>query len=184
MNSLKGKKILLGVTGSIAAYKSAILVRDLIKLGAEVKVITTSAAEKFITPLTLSTLSNHPVFSDLINDTGSAWNNHVEIGLWADAYIIAPASANSLAKMANGICDNMLTAAYLSARCPVIVVPAMDLDMYKHPSTLRNFKLLKEYGVKIIDAKEGELASGLIGQGRMAEPSEICAFVINFFNER
>lgn len=170
---LKGKKILLGVTGSIAAYKAAFLVRLLKKAGAEVKVVMTASASEFITPLTLATLSENPVLTKFQkNDTGE-WNNHVELGLWADLMVVAPASANTLGKMANGICDNLLLAVYLSARCPVVVCPAMDLDMYAHPSTIRNLGLLKSYGNFIIDAQEGELASGLIGKGRMAEPEYI-----------
>jgi phosphopantothenoylcysteine decarboxylase/phosphopantothenate--cysteine ligase len=170
--SLAGKKIILGVTGSIAAYKSAILVRLLVKAGAEVKVIMTSSAEDFITPLTLSVLSKNPVISQLQNDTG-IWNNHVDLGLWADLMIIAPASANTMAKMANGQCDNMLLATYLSAKCPVLFAPAMDLDMWKHPSTKRNLALLASYGNHLIPVENGELASGLSGDGRMAEPETI-----------
>ncbi len=170
---LKGKKILLGVTGSIAAYKAALIVRLLIKEGAEVKVIMTESAKAFITPLTLATLSKNPVHSEFVKDDQGSWTNHVELGLWADYFIIAPATANTLGKMANGLCDNLLLATYLSARCPVMVSPAMDLDMYQHPSTLRNLDLIQSYGNKILEAVHGELASGLIGQGRMAEPEEI-----------
>ena len=169
---MKGKKIILGVTGSIAAYKAANLVRLLVKEGAEMKVIMTSGAAQFITPLTLSVLSKNEVITDLTSDANS-WNNHVELGLWADVFLVAPASANSLAKMANGICDNMLTAVYLSAKCPVIVAPAMDLDMWKHPATQRNIQQLVADGVSLIDVVHGELASGLVGEGRMAEPEEI-----------
>lgn len=180
---LKGKKILLGVTGSIAAYKSALLVREFIKAGAEVQVILTTSASAFITPLTLATLSNNPVLTEFSNSTTGEWNSHVELGLWADVFIIAPATANTISKMANGICDNLLLATYLSARCPVLVAPAMDLDMYQHPSFLKNLSLLKSFGNQIIDANHGELASGLIGQGRMAEPVEIVDFAQDFFSQ-
>lgn len=168
---LKGKNILLGVSGSIAAYKAATLIRLFIKAGAEVKVTATASALDFITPLTLSTLSKNPVFTDVSD--GINWNNHVELGLWADTYIIAPASANTLAKMANGICDNMLLAAYFSAKCPVYFAPAMDLDMWKHPATQRNVALLQSFGNILIPVENGELASGLVGEGRMAEPETI-----------
>lgn len=178
---LIGKKILLGVTGSIAAYKAAFLVRLLKKSGAEVKVIMTISASDFITPLTLATLSENPVLSSFHKNETGEWNNHVELGLWADLMLIAPISANTLGKMANGICDNLLIATYLSARCPVMVCPAMDLDMYAHPSTTRNLKLLKSYGNFIVDAEEGELASGLIGKGRMAEPEHILDRIRQFF---
>lgn len=175
---LAGKKILIGVTGSIAAYKSAILVRELIKEEAEVKVILTTSASSFITPLTLSTLSKNPVISNFEKENGE-WNNHVELGLWADAYIIAPATANTIGKMANGICDNFLIATYLSAKCPVFIAPAMDLDMYVHPSVTNNLNTLRDFGNKIIDATHGELASGLVGKGRMAEPEDIITFIQN-----
>ena len=176
--SLSHKKIILGVTGSIAAYKSAILIRLLVKAGAEVKVIMTKSAEDFITPLTLSVLSKNTVISDLKNDEGS-WNNHVELGLWADLMVIAPASANTLAKMAHGQCDNILLATYLSARCPVFFAPAMDLDMWKHPATVRNLELLAAYGSHLIPVENGELASGLSGDGRMAEPETIVKVISN-----
>jgi phosphopantothenoylcysteine decarboxylase/phosphopantothenate--cysteine ligase len=178
--ALSGKKIILGVTGSIAAYKSAILIRLLIKARSEVKVIMTSSAKDFITPLTLSVLSKNPVISDLQNDAGT-WNNHVQLGLWADIMLIAPASANTLAKMANGQCDNMLLATYLSAKCPVFFAPAMDLDMWQHLSTKRNLDLLKTYGNNLIPVENGELASGLIGDGRMAEPESILTRLSDFF---
>lgn len=179
---LNGKKILLGVCGSIAAYKSASLIRLLVKSGAEVKVIITDSAKTFITPLTLSTLAKNPVLSKFEkNDTGE-WNNHVETGLWADLMIIAPASANTIAKMANGLCDNLLTAVYLSARCPIMFAPAMDLDMFMHPSTSHNIDKLLSYGNQLIDAESGELASGLSGKGRMAEPENILKIVKNHFN--
>lgn len=170
---LEHKKILLGVCGGIAAYKSAYLVRELIKRGAEVKVIMTASASDFIHPLTLSTLSKHPVLTEFIKENGTEWNNHVELGLWADLLVIAPATANTIAKLANGLCDNLLTATYLSARCETMICPAMDLDMYKHPAVVANLEKLRQYGNHIIDAKEGELASGLVGQGRLAEPEEI-----------
>jgi phosphopantothenoylcysteine decarboxylase/phosphopantothenate--cysteine ligase len=172
---MEGKKIVLGVCGGIAAYKSAMLVRLLVKQGAEVKVIMTSSAQTFISPLTLATLSKNPVLSHFSSSTDGTWNNHVELGLWADALLIAPATANTLAKMAHGICDNLLLATYLSARCPVLFAPAMDLDMYKHPATRKNIQTLQDYGNLLIPAETGELASGLTGEGRMAEPENIVA---------
>ncbi|PCJ88080.1 MAG: bifunctional phosphopantothenoylcysteine decarboxylase/phosphopantothenate--cysteine ligase CoaBC [Flavobacteriales bacterium] len=179
---LYGKKILLGITGSIAAYKSATLVRLLTKVGAEVKVVMTPAAKDFITPLTLATLSKKPVVSDFTEDEESGvWNNHVELGLWADLMLVAPASANTLAKMAHGECDNLLMAVYLSAKCPVIVAPAMDLDMYKHDTTKGNLQKLESFGNTIIPAQAGELASGLHGEGRMTEPEEIVVFLEKHF---
>jgi phosphopantothenoylcysteine decarboxylase/phosphopantothenate--cysteine ligase len=174
---LEGKNVIVGVCGSIAAYKSALLVRLLIKAGANVQVVMTPDAINFITPLTLSTLSKKPVFSDYFKPESGEWNNHVELGLWADLFIIAPLSANTLAKMANGLTDNLLTAVYLSAKCPVYFAPAMDLDMWKHPSTTQNITLLKEFGNIMIAPGYGELASGLTGEGRMAEPEEIVAFI-------
>ncbi len=176
---LRGKKILLGVCGSIAAYKAAELIRLLVKARAEVQVIATTSACTFITPLTLSTLSKRPVLTSFTNDGDSTgtWNNHVELGLWADLFLIAPASANTMAKCAHGICDNLLTAVYLSARCPVVFAPAMDLDMYSHPSTRRNARLLKGYGHYIADSSYGELASGLVGRGRMREPEELLSYI-------
>ena len=174
---LTGKKIVLGVCGSIASYKAAHLVRLLLKAGAEVQVVMTKDAVSFITPLTLATLSKKPVLVDyFIPETGE-WNNHVDLGLWADVLLIAPASANTLGKMATGICDNLLLATYLSAKCPVYFAPAMDLDMWKHPSTVQNVKLLQSYGNILIQPNAGELASGLIGEGRMAEPEEIVALL-------
>ncbi len=178
---LRDKKILLGVTGSIAAYKSAVLTRLLVKAGAVVKVVMTPSATDFITPLTLSTLSKNPVLIDFVKDNTGQWNNHVELGLWADVMIVAPASANTIAKMANGLCDNLLLATYLSARCPVFFAPAMDLDMLQHPSTQSNIQKLKSYSNILIDAAFGELASGLTGNGRMAEPEEIVAALENHF---
>lgn len=179
MSIISGKKILIGVTAGIAAYKTANLVRLFIKSGAEVKVIMTPAAKDFITPLTLSTLSKNPVHSSFFDDEdeNAIWNNHVDLGLWADFMIIAPATANTLSKMATGNSDNLLLATYLSAKCPVYFAPAMDLDMYNHPSTHQTFKKLQEFGAIMIPAESGELASGLIGQGRMAEPSTIIEFV-------
>lgn len=179
MSVLSGKKILLGVSGGIAAYKTATLVRLLIKAGADVQVVMTPASKDFVTPLTLSTLSKNPVYSTFYNeeDVDAQWNNHVELGLWADLMLIAPATANTLSKMVNGNCDNLLIATYLSAKCPVYFAPAMDLDMYKHPSTLSSFQTLKQFGNTIIPAESGELASGLSGEGRMAEPENIVAFI-------
>ena len=176
---LSGKHILLGITGGIAAYKTTFLIRLLIKAGAKVKVIMTESASSFVSPLTLSTLSKSPVLTDFVNqeDGSISWNNHVELGLWADIMIIAPATANTLSKMANGTCDNLLLATYLSAKCPVYFAPAMDLDMYKHPSTAESFKKLKSFGNIIIPAESGELASGLHGEGRMAEPEAIVEFI-------
>ncbi|MEO0788002.1 MAG: bifunctional phosphopantothenoylcysteine decarboxylase/phosphopantothenate--cysteine ligase CoaBC [Bacteroidota bacterium] len=168
---MKGKKIILGISGSIAAYKAASLTRLLVKAGAEVRVLMTEAAADFISPLTLSTLSKNEVLQSVRSEAG--WNNHVELGLWADAYVIAPATANTLARLANGICDNILAAVYLSARCPVYFAPAMDMDMWLHPSTQRNLQLLQEAGNHIIDPPAGELASGLSGPGRLAEPEDI-----------
>ncbi|MEJ7560477.1 MAG: bifunctional phosphopantothenoylcysteine decarboxylase/phosphopantothenate--cysteine ligase CoaBC [Pedobacter sp.] len=175
---LKDKNIILGVCGSIAAYKSAILVRLLIKAGSNVKVVLTADAANFITPLTLATLSKNPVYTQYFDAETGVWSNHVELGLWADLMIIAPASANTLAKMATGLCDNLLTAVYLSAKCPVYFAPAMDLDMWKHESTLHNVQQLKSYGNTMISPEIGELASGLYGEGRMAEPELIIAQLI------
>lgn len=176
MSLLYKRKVLLGVSGSIAAYKSAFIVRELIKRGAEVQVVMTHAAKDFITPLTLSTLSKRPVYSEFIEDDQKAygvWNNHVDMGLWADLMLIAPASSNTLSKIATGACDNLLTAVYLSAKCPVYVAPAMDLDMYANGATQDNLSTLSARGVHIIDSEEGELASGLEGKGRLAEPEHI-----------
>ncbi len=181
---LKGKKILLGISGSIAAYKAAVLTRLLVKEGAAVKVIMTPAAKDFITPLTLSTLSKNPVHSEFVKNESGEWNNHVELGLWADAMIIAPASANTLAKMANGLCDNLLLAVYLSARCPVFFAPAMDLDMLQHTATQSNIQRLQHFGNTLIAPNHGELASGLIGNGRMAEPEEILEHLTFFFQQQ
>lgn len=180
---LTGKKIILGITGSIAAYKAAFLVRLLVKSGAEVRVVTTRSALDFVTPLTLSTLSNQPVYSEFLKNEAGEWVNHVEMGLWADLLVIAPTSANTLAKMAQGLCDNLLMAIYLSARCPVMFAPAMDLDMYKHPSTQANIQKLISFGNLLIPPGTGPLASGLSGEGRMAEPEEIHSLLEAYFHK-
>lgn len=177
---LTGKKILIGITGSIAAYKAATLIRLFVKNGAEVKVIMTPAAAKFISPLTLSTLSKNPVYTDVLDE--NQWNNHVELGLWADAMIIAPLTASSLAKMANGMSDNIVVATYLSAKCPVFFAPAMDLDMWKHSATVKNVKTLISYENILLPVGKGELASGLFGEGRMAEPEAIYERLVTYFN--
>ena len=178
MSILSGKKILLGISGGIAAYKSAILVRLFIKSGAEVKVVMTPDAKEFITPLTLSTLSKNPVHSSFTSeDEDETWNNHVELGMWADLIIVCPATANTLSKMANGNCDNLLIAVYLSAKCPVYFAPAMDLDMYKHQSTKDSIAKLEKNGNILIPVESGELASGLVGEGRLAEPESIVSFI-------
>lgn len=181
---LQNKKIVLCVTGSIAAYKSAYIIRLLVKQGAEVKVVMTESAKNFITPLTLSTLSKKLVYSDNFDKETGKWNNHVELAKWADLLLVAPASANTIAKLANGLCDNFLCAVYLSANCPIVVAPAMDLDMYKHNATIKNIKYLKETNCKIIPAEYGELASGLTGEGRMAEPENIVSFIEDLFVEK
>lgn len=184
--SLSGKRILLGVTGSISAYKSALLVRLLVKAGAEVQVVMTASAQQFITPLTLATLSKRPVLSMFVNSESDrpgdgSWNNHVDLGLWADALVIAPASAHTLARCATGFCDDLLSAVYLSARCPVFFAPAMDVDMYAHPATVENLHRLEHFGNHIIKAAHGELASGLIGEGRLAEPETIVQVLADFW---
>jgi phosphopantothenoylcysteine decarboxylase/phosphopantothenate--cysteine ligase len=181
---LAGKHILLGVTGGIAAYKTAYLVRHLIKEGAEVRVIMTPSAAAFITPLTLATLSKNPVHTELFNPDTGAWNNHVDLGIWADYFIIAPATANTLSKLVSGQSDNLLTATYLSARCPVLIAPAMDLDMWAHPAVQQNITLLKERGNLIIPPEKGELASGLEGEGRMAEPENMVSFLTDFHQSK
>lgn len=181
---MKGKRIILGITGSIAAYKSALLVRLLVKAGAEVQVLMTEAAKDFITPLTLSTLSKRPVLSKFVADETGQWNNHVELGLWADAFVVAPASAHTIARFANGFCDDLLSAVYLSAKCPIFVAPAMDLDMYRHPATINNLKQLQAFGNQVIQAEFGELASGLVGEGRLAEPETIVQVLQGFFSRR
>ena len=180
---LKGKKVLLGVTASIAAYKATYIVRLLKKLGASVRVIQTEASLDFVTPLVLSTLSENSVIIDVIDKDTKEWNSHVELGLWADYIILAPLTAKSMSKMVEGNCDNQLIASYLSAKCPVYFAPAMDLDMYQHPSTQNNIKKLQEYGNVLIPAQYGELASGLIGEGRMAEPEDIINFILNDINK-
>lgn len=178
---LRGKHIILGVTGSIAAYKAATLTRLLVKEGVSVKVVMTPLAKEFITPLTMATLSKSPIMVDFYNPENGDWNSHVDLGLWADLYLIAPASANTIGKMAGGIADNLLLTTYLSAKCPVMVAPAMDLDMYKHPATQRNLKVLQSFGNIIIEPESGELASGLIGKGRMEEPEKIVSFITDYF---
>jgi len=181
---LQGKKIILGVTGSIAAYKSAQLIRLLVKEGAEVKVIMTTLAKEFITPLTLATLAKNPVLVDFYDPTNGNWNSHVDLGLWADAYLIAPATANTIGKMAAGIADNLLLTTYLSAKCPVFIAPAMDLDMFAHPAMQRNLESLKSIGNIIIEPSFGELASGLEGKGRMEEPEHIVLYLDDFFTKK
>lgn len=178
---LKGKKIILGVTGSIAAYKAAVLIRLLVKEKAEIKVIMTRLAKEFISPLTLATLSKNPILVEFFNPENGEWNNHVKLGLWADAMVIAPATANTMAKMAGGIADNLLLTTYLSAKCPVFVAPAMDTDMYNHPATKENIKILKKNGSIVLKAASGELASGLEGEGRMEEPGLIVKELANYF---
>lgn len=180
---MKDKKIIVGVTGGIAAYKTASLVREIVKRGGEVRVVMTPMAKQFITPLTLATLSKNPIAVDFFDPENGQWNSHVSLGLWADAMIIAPATANTLAKMANGIADNLLLTTYLSAKCPVFVAPSMDLDMNAHPATQNNIALLVSRGVHVIDATSGELASGLIGKGRMAEPEYIADCLSSYFVE-
>lgn len=181
---LKGKHIIVGITGSIAAYKATALVRLLVKEGAEVKVVMTELAKQFITPLTVATLSKHPVMVEFYNPENGDWHSHVDMGLWADLYLIAPATANTIGKMAHGIADNLLLTTYLSAKCPVMIAPAMDLDMYRHPATQNNLSILRSYGNLLIEPAEGELASGLVGKGRMAEPEEIVAFIHHYFHRR
>jgi len=181
---LKGKKIIVGVTGGIAAYKTASVIRLLIKEGAEVKVIMTSRAKEFITPLTLATLSKNPVLTDFYNPENGEWNSHVDLGLWADLFLIAPATANTIAKMAGGIADNLLLTTYLSARCPVFVAPSMDTDMLKHSATVINIETLKAFGNIILEPESGDLASGLTGKGRMAEPDEIVKEIKSFFTKK
>lgn len=179
--AIQGKKILICVTGGIAAYKINYLIRDLVKKGAEIQVLMTPSAENFVSKLTLSTLSKKPVFSDFYSENGT-WNNHVEFALWADLILIAPCTANTLAKMVHGICDNLVIATYMSAKCLVMIAPAMDLDMYEHPSTKQNLELAEDFGHIIIPAETGELASGLVGQGRMAEPEKISKTIEDFFS--
>ena len=179
---LKGKKIVLGITGSIAAYKSCLIIRELIKSGAEVQVVITPAGKEFITPITLSALTHKPVVSEFFSQKDGTWNSHVDLGLWADAMVIAPCTATTLGKMANGVADNMLITTYLSMKAPVFIAPAMDLDMYKHPSTLKNIETLRSFGNHIIEAGSGFLASGLEGKGRMEEPENIVKTLADFFS--
>ena len=179
--SIAGKKILIAVSGGIAAYKIHFLIRDLVKKGTDIQVIMTADTENFVTKLSLATLSKKPVYSDFYGENGT-WNSHVDLGLWADVMIVAPCTANTLAKMVSGMCDNLLIATYMSAKCPVIIAPAMDLDMYIHPSTQKNLNLAESFGHVIIPAESGELASGLVGQGRMAEPETIVKTIEDFFN--
>ena len=181
---LQGKKIILGVTGSIAAYKAAHLIRLLVKEGMEVKVIMTPLAKEFITPLTLATLSRNPILVEFFNPENGDWNSHVDLGMWADAYLIAPATANTIGKMVNGVADNLLLTTYLSAKCPVFVAPAMDLDMFAHPSTKHNLDILRSYGNQIIEPAVGQLASGLEGKGRMEEPENIVQFLDDYFTPK
>jgi len=181
---LKDKNILIGVTGGIAAYKTATIIRLLVKEGATVKVIMTDNAKDFITPLTLSTLSKNPIFSEFYNQENGDWNSHVDLGLWADLFLVAPATANTIARMANGIADNLLLTTYLSARCPVFIAPSMDMDMLKHPATVINIETLKAFGNTILDPSSGELASGLTGKGRMVEPEEIVKEIKSFFTKK
>ncbi len=180
--TLQSKKILLIITGGIAAYKMNFVVRELVKSGAEVKIVMTPSAEKFVSKLTLSTLSKNDVYTEFFTDYGT-WNNHVELAMWADVMLIAPCTAGTLSKMVNGNCDNLAIAVYMSAKCPVFIAPAMDLDMYQHPSTTTNLALAEQYGHYIIPAEEGELASGLVGKGRLAEPETILKHIADFFNQ-
>ncbi|MDY6000513.1 MAG: bifunctional phosphopantothenoylcysteine decarboxylase/phosphopantothenate--cysteine ligase CoaBC, partial [Candidatus Limisoma sp.] len=180
---LKGKHIILGISGGIAAYKSVSLLRLFVKAGADVQVVITPSGKEFITPVTLSALSGRPVISEFFTANTGSWNSHVDLGLWADAMVIAPATASTIAKMANGVADNMLITTYLSAKSPVFVAPAMDLDMFAHPSTRRNIDLLRSYGNHIIDSPAGELASHLVGKGRMEEPERIFEVVDAFFDK-
>jgi phosphopantothenoylcysteine decarboxylase/phosphopantothenate--cysteine ligase len=181
---LKGKNILIGVTGGIAAYKTATIIRLLVKNGADVKVIMTNHAKEFITPLTLATLSKNPVLTEFFRPENGDWNSHVDLGLWANLFLIAPATANTMAKMANGMADNLLLTTYLSARCPVFAAPSMDMDMLNHPATIINIETLKAFGITILEPASGELASGLSGKGRMAEPEEIVKEILDFFTKK
>lgn len=181
---LEGKNIILGITGSIAAYKAASLLRYLIKEGAEVQVVITPAGKEFITPVTFSALSGKPVVSEFFGANDGTWNSHVDLGIWADLMLIAPATASTIGKMANGIADNMLITTYMSMKCPVMVAPAMDLDMFMHPANQHNLETLKSFGNIILEPESGELASGLIGKGRMQEPEAIGEEVVNFFDKK
>ena len=183
-SGLKGKKIVLGITGSIAAYKACLIIRGLIKAGAEVQVVITPAGKEFITPITLSALTHKPVISEFFSQRDGTWNSHVDLGLWADAMLIAPCTASTLGKMANGIADNMLITTYLSMKAPVFIAPAMDLDMYQHPTTQQNMERLKSFGNQIIEPATGFLASGLEGKGRMEEPENIVTFLDNYFEKK
>jgi phosphopantothenoylcysteine decarboxylase/phosphopantothenate--cysteine ligase len=184
MERLKGQNIILGITGSIAAYKSVILLRSLVKECAQIQVVITPAGKEFITPVTLSALSGKPVVSDFFGANDGTWHSHVDLGLWADAMIIAPATASTLGKMANGIADNMLVTTYMSAKCPVFIAPAMDLDMFAHPATQRNISILKKSGNIVIEPSEGILASGLEGKGRMEEPEKIVSVIADYFSKK
>ena len=181
---LKGKKIVLGITGSIAAYKAAFLLRGLIKEGAEVQVVITPSGKEFITPVTLSALSGKPVVSEFFGANDGTWNSHVDIGIWADLMLIAPATASTLGKLAHGLADNMLVTTYMSMKCPVMIAPAMDLDMFAHPANLKNIEILQSFGNTIIEPDTGELASGLTGKGRMKDPQIIVEQVVNFFDQK
>lgn len=181
---LKNKKILVGVTGGIAAYKTASIVRLLVKEGSEVKVIMTEHAKDFVTPLTFATLSKNPVLTESFNPENGSWNSHIDLGLWADLFLVAPATANTISKMAHGLADNLLLTTYLSSRCPVFIAPSMDMDMLAHRATIKNIETLKSYGNYILDAPSGELASGLSGKGRMAEPEEIVKEIKDFFTKK
>jgi phosphopantothenoylcysteine decarboxylase / phosphopantothenate---cysteine ligase len=181
---LKGKNILIGVTGGIAAYKTATIIRLLVKDGANVKVIMTAHAKEFITPLTLATLSKNLVLTEFFNPGNGGWNSHVDLGLWADIFLIAPATANTIAKMATGVADNLLLTTYLSVRCPVYVAPSMDVDMLNHPATSKNIEILKAFGNSILEPVSGELASGLSGKGRMSEPEDIVKEIRSFFSKK
>lgn len=181
---LRGKNILVGVTGGIAAYKTASVIRLLIREGASVKVIMTSHAKEFITPLTFATLSKNPVLTEFFNPENGNWNSHIDLGIWANLFLIAPATANTIAKMAGGIADNLLLTTYLSARCPVMLAPSMDTDMLNHPATLKNVEILRSYGNIILEPESGELASGLSGKGRMVEPDEIVKEIEKLFSEK
>lgn len=180
---MQGKHIVLGITGSIAAYKAAYLVRGFIKKSAEVKIIMTENAKQFITPLTMATLSQNPIAVEFFDPTNGEWHSHVKLGLWADVFLVAPATANTLGKMANGIADNLLTTTFLSAKCPTVVVPAMDVDMYSHPAMRNNLNALRNMGVSILEPETGDLASGLLGKGRMPEPETILEYMESFFNK-
>jgi phosphopantothenoylcysteine decarboxylase / phosphopantothenate---cysteine ligase len=182
--SLKGKHILIGVTGGIAAYKTASLIRLLVKQGAEVQVVMTPLAKEFISPLTLATLSGNPILVDFFDPESGRWNSHIDLGLWADLFLVAPATANTMAKMACGLADNLLLTTYLSLRCPTFLAPSMDADMYRHPATQQNITTLSARGAHILEAGTGELASGLSGKGRMMEPGEILAEVRTFFKKK